>query len=281
MPEIYDICIVSPKSDAEIARTLADSIRRYRLPRTVSIKGDLDYRRILLDCDETPMDGAVREQLDASRFLALICSPDTRQNKNILDRLEYFRNAHSQEEIIAIIVRGEPIDSFPESFIEKKVVRHIMPDMSIVERVDTIEPVAADLRAETRKRQREVLRYETVRITASILGLHPDDLEQRHRARRKRAFMAALSVVGAVCLVAAAIFLRLGYIAKTEGDIAERQTDLSVQIAQRTMQDLPEMFEEEADALGYIDEAIESARGALDEIGLADLLDEPETERGS
>ena len=69
--------------------------------------------------------------------------------------------------------------------------------------------------------------------------------------------------------------------ADTNGAFTERQTDLSVQIAQRTMQDLPEMFEEEADALGYIDEAIESARGALDEIGLADLLDEPETERGS
>jgi hypothetical protein len=247
----------------------------------VSLQGDLDYRRILLDCEDTPLNDKVREQLDASRFLALICSPDTRQNKNILDRLEYFRNAHGQEEIIAIIVRGEPIDSFPESFIEKKVVQHIMPDMSIVERVDTIEPVAADLRAETRKRQREVLRYETVRITASVLGLHPDDLEQRHRTRRKRAVMAALSIVGAVCLAAAAIFLRLGYIAKTEGDIAEQQTELSVQIAERTMQDLPEMFEGEADALEYIDEAIENARGALDDIGLADLLDAPETERGS
>ena len=93
--------------------------------------------------------------------------------------------------------------------------------------------------------------------------------------------MAALSVVGAVCLVAAAIFLRLGYIAKTEGDIAEQQTELSVQIAQRTMKDLPEMFAEEPDALEYVDEAIENARGALDEIGLADLLDAPETESGS
>ncbi len=281
MPEIYDICIVSPKSDERIARTLADSIHNYRLPRTVDLKGDLDYRRILLDCEDTPLDDKVRAQLDGSRFLALICSPDTRQNRNILDRLEYFRNAHGQEEIIAIIVRGEPIDSFPESFIEKKVVRHIMPDMSIVERVDTIEPVAADLRAETGKRQREVLRYETVRITASVLGLHPDDLEQRHRMRRKRAILAALSVVGAVCLAAAAIFLRLGYIAKTEGDIAEEQTELSVQIAQRTIRDLPEMFEGEPDALEYVDEATENAREALDEIGLADLLDVPETERGS
>ncbi len=282
MSERYDICIVSPKNDAEIARTLADSIRRYKLPRTVKIQGEeLDYRRILLDCGDTPMDDAVRAQLDGSRFLALICSPDTRQNRNILDRLEYFRNTHGQEEVIAIIVRGEPIDSFPESFIEKKVVRHIMPDMSVIERIDTIEPVAADLRAQTRRRQREVLRYETVRITASVLGLHPDDLEQRHRARRKKAIMAALSVVGAVCLAAAAIFLRLGYIAKTEGDIAEKQTDLSVQIARRTMEELPEMFEGEPDALGYIDEAIENARGSLDEIGLADLLDAAETERGS
>lgn len=282
MSERYDICVVSPKSDAAIARTLAESIRRYRLPRTVKIQGnDLDYRRILLDCEDTPMDDTVRAQLDGSRFLALICSPDTRQNRNILDRLEYFRTTHGQEEVIAIIVRGEPIDSFPESFIEKKVVRHIMPDMSVIERIDTIEPVAADLRAQTRERQREVLRYETVRITASVLGLHPDDLEQRHRARRKRAIMAVLSVVGAVCLAAAAIFLRLGFIAKAEGDIAEKQTDLSVQIARRTMQELPEMFADEPAALEYVDEAIENARESLDEIGLAELLDTPGTESGS
>ena len=47
------------------------------------------------------------------------------------------------------------------------------------------------------------------------------------------------------------------------------------------MKDLPEMFAEEPEALEYIDEAIENARGALDEIGLADLLDAPETESGS
>ena len=156
-----------------------------------------------------------------------------------------------------------------------------MPDMSIIERVDTIEPVAADLRGNTRKRQQEVLRYETVRITASVLGLHPDELEQRHRTRRKRAIIAALSVVGAVCLAAAAIFLRLGFIAKAEGDIAAKQAELSVQIARRTMQELPGMFADEPAALEYIDEAIDNARGSLDEIGLAELLDAPETESGS
>ena len=185
----------------------------------------------------------------------------------------WFRQIRNNENIVAVIAKGEPVDSFPESFIEKKTVRRILPDMSVVERVETIEPIASDLRANTPAQWRRMLHYETVRIIASVLGLHPDALEQRHRQRRKRTLITALSVVGAVCLVAAGIFLRLGYIAKTEGDIAAEQTRLSVEIAQRTMVELPESFAGEEQALDYIDEAIENARSSLDEIGLGSLLE--------
>jgi hypothetical protein len=110
-----------------------------------------------------------------------------------------------------------------------------------------------------------------------MLGLHPDALEQRQRQRRKRAVMAALSVAAAICLTAAAIFLRLGYIAKTEGDIAEEQTRLSVQIAQRTMRELPASFAGEEQALAYVEEAVDNARSALEELGLDELLDSTES----
>lgn len=222
-----------------------------------------------------------RSMLDGSRYLALICSPATRNNPIILERLARFRETHGSEEIIAVIVEGEPVDSFPESFIEKKAVRHILPDMSVIERIETIEPVAADLRGTTERRRREVLRYETVRITASVLGLHPDALEQRHRSRRRRAAAAALAVVGAICLTAAGIFLRLGLIAKAEGEIAEEQTKLSLSIARRTIEELPASFAGDEQALAYIDEAIAHTRGELDELGLADLLDEAETGGGA
>jgi hypothetical protein len=274
MEEQYDICILSVRRDAELAQKLADSIRRYRLPHGVTLPDGLDYRHILLRQAEDEFDDAARQRLRTCRFLALICSPDTRDHPGILERVRYFRHTHGKECIIAILAEGEPIDSFPESFIEKIKVQHILPDMSVVERIETIEPVAADLRADSKRRWREVLRYETVRITASVLGLHPDALEQRHRRRRRQAIITVLTVVGAVCLFIAGLFLRLGYIAKTEGDIAAKQTQLSLSISRRTMVDLPEAFADEPEALVYIDEAVERARTDLESLGLADLLDE-------
>lgn len=280
--DFHDIYILSVKADVSIARRLGESIRSYRLPSNVKLPEDgLDYRRIVYDCDGAPFDETHREVLDASRFLVMICSPATRNDPEILSRLARFRETHGTEEVIAVIVEGEPVDSFPESFIEKKAVQHILPDMSVVERIETIEPVAADLRANTERRRREMLRYETVRITASVLGLHPDDLEQRQRSRRKRAVLSLLTLVGIVCLAATGIFLRLGLIAKREGDIAAEQTRLSLSIAQRTIEELPASFAGDEQALAYIDEAVERAREGLAELGLEDLLSASETGGGS
>lgn len=270
----YDICILAIPHDAKTAKLLAESLRKYKLPaRTVLPDPSLDYRRILLDTENIPLDEDARERLSACRFLALLCSPGTKNDPIILEKLDLFRKLHGKESVIAVIAEAEPIDSFPESFIEKKIVQRIMPDMSVVERTETIEPVAADLRASTPARWREVLRYETVRIIASVLGLHPDDLEQRHRQRRKKAILIALSIAGIICLSAAAIFIRLGYIAKTEGDIAKEQTRLSTEIAMRTMNELPASFEGDEQALEYVEEAVENARSALEELGLGELLE--------
>ena len=279
MAEKYDIYILSVKNDADEARRLSDSIRSYHLPKNTNLpEPGLDYRHIRLDCENEPFSEAMRQQLHNSRFLVLICSPETKNDPLILEKLGAFRAMHGPAEVVLCISRGEPIDSFPENFIEKKTVQKILPDMSVVERVETIEPVAADLRGNTERRRRELLRYETVRITASVLGLHPDDLEQRHRSRRRRALAVTLAVIGAVCLTAAAIFLRLGLIAREEGKIADEQTRMTVSIVRRTMEELPASFEGEEEALVYIDEAIDHARTALEELGLDPLLEETESE---
>ncbi len=269
----YDICILAIGHDAEKAEILAGSLRKYRLPAgTVLPDPSLNYKRILLDTENALLDDAGRERLEACRWLALLCSPGTKDDPVILEKLNYFRQIHGKESVIPIIADAEPVDSFPEGFIEQKTVRRIMPDMSVIEKTETIEPVAADLRASTPARQKEVLRYETVRITASILGLHPDALEQRHRQRRKRALTIALSIAGVICLTAAAIFIRLGLIAKAEGDIAKEQTRLSTEIAMRTIKELPATFEGNEIALEYINEAVENAKADLAEYGLDELL---------
>ena len=277
MEERFDIYCLSVKGNAEEARKLAKSIGTYRLPKnTILPDPSLSYTRIRIDCENEPFNGKIREELHRSRYLVLICSPETKNDPMILEKLEAFRTMHGSEEIVLCIVQGEPVDSFPESFIEKKTVQKILPDLSVVERVETIEPVAADLRGNTEQRRRELLRYETVRIAASVLGLHPDDLEQRHRGRRRRTIMVMLTAVSVVCLAAAAIFLRLGLIARAEGQIADEQTRLSLTIVQRTIRELPASFEGDSQAQIYITEAIDNARTALRDLDLDSLLQEAE-----
>ena len=274
----YDICIIAVPGDASVAEKLAANIRKYRLPSGVSVSdSELDYRRVLVDASDKPFDDEARLTLDSTRYLAVLCSPETKNSPFILERLAYFREAGKEENIIAVIVRGEPVDSFPESFIEKKTVRKILPDMTVVERVETIEPVASDLRAESRSRWKEVLSYETVRIIASVLGLHPDDLEQRHRMRRRKAAITLVSIIAAVCIIAAGIFAYLGHIAKTEGEIAEQQAALCAEIAERTMKELPEAFKDDPQALEYIEIAVKNAERSLRDIGLDDLISNEQT----
>ncbi len=259
---------------------LGESLRHYRLPGGVAVEPGADWRRVELDVSGSPLDDRARALLDQTRFLIVLCSPEVRSHRGILDRLAYFRDRQGGDHVIAVLVKGEPAESFPENFSEQKLVRHIMPDMSVVERMENIEPIAADLRGDTAAKRKTSLRYETVRITAQVLGLHPDALEQRHRARRKRAVIAALSLAAVVSLTAAGIFLRLGFIAKKEGDIAQEQTRLSSEIAARTIDELPVLFEGDEQALVYVDEAVAVARDALRELGL-DSPDPGETEGGS
>ena len=281
MADSYDICILSLKNDAATAGLLADSIRSYKLPSRLSLpESGVGYQRVLVDDQEAAFDENARDRLENSRFLALLCSPGTRENPDVMSKLACFRDAHGGEGIIPVLVNGEPVHVFPASFYQQRVVKQILPDMSVVERVDIIEPVAADLRAAEPSRRKQMLRYETVRIIALMLGLRPDDLQQRQRQRRKRTVTAAVAMVAAVSLAAAGIFLRLGLIARNEGVIAEEQTRLSVEIARRTMEELPAEFAGDELALAYVNEVTENARVKLEKLELGELLAPAEAENG-
>lgn len=281
MMNIYDICIVSAANDADIAERLADSIRSYRMPADIRIDEGLDYRRIILDTQETAFHEPVRRQLDACRFLILICSSDAKKSRAVEERLLFFSGTHGRDHVIAVLVRDEPADAFPEGFIERKMVKHILPDKRVIERMETIEPIAADLRADTPERRKELLRYETVRIAASVMNLHPDDLEQRHLTRRRKTVRNLVGFALAVTLTVSFIFTFLGFKARSEALIAEEQTRLSIETAERTMKELPASFADEPQALQYIEEAISHAEDALKELGISDLFDQTEGGIGS
>ena len=75
-------------------------------------------------------------------------------------------------------------------------------------------------------------------------------------------------------VVAAGIFAYLGHVARTEGEIADQQAQLCVDIAERTMNELPAAFADDQQALVYIQHAVDNARSSLEELGLDVPADE-------
>ncbi len=275
-----DICILCASGDSGEARTLEGSLASYRLPGGLKQNELPDYRRIVIETDRESLNEQSRGVLAGSRWLLVLCSPLSRSSGPVSEKLTYFRTLHGGDHIIAVLLSGEPGEVMPEGFIEQRLVRQILPDMTVIERVEQIEPVAADLRADTPGRRRRLLRYETTRIVASVLGLHPDALEQRHQTRARRRALLTVAAAAAVCLTAAGLFTRLGLIAAREGSIARQQTAQAVRVAERTMYELPERFAGEDQALAYIEEAVSAARSSLAELGLDDLLDTSGEESG-
>ncbi len=260
----FDICICSTGEDALKAELIRDSILRYRLPKgTAPADPSLSYDRICLDASGAPLNEETCALQDASRYLLLLCSPSARASAAISDRLVRFREKNGRDKIIAVLLSGEPSEAFPPEFIETKQVQRILPDMSIVWETETIEPVASDLRAKDSREARQRLRYETVRIIATVLGLHPDELERRHERRRHRAIRTAALTLSCILALIAGIFLYFGLQAKREGDIYTRQTQIGTEVAERLTEELPAQFKDVPEAQKAIEAIIARAQDEL------------------
>ena len=63
----FDICVVAVKKDGETAKTLADSLRRYRLPAGVALPDPgASYRRVVVDASGSALGPEEKERLEAA-----------------------------------------------------------------------------------------------------------------------------------------------------------------------------------------------------------------------
>jgi len=192
------------------------------------------------DFREAPLDEVIRKRLAGGSFLLVICVPSTKTSEAISETLDYFSGKLGRDDkIIAVLAKGTPEESFPPYFKQAE-----------------IEPVAIDLRGKFERERRHALANGTIRVIATIAGIPPDELEQRHEKRRKKRMTAFLTLTGSIVAAAAVIFTLLGFAAVREGEAAEMQTELSSVMVDRLFTELPPAFQDEPLALEYIDDAI-------------------------
>jgi len=208
--------------DSAVAGYLQKSLEHYKIPKEIQQKcGKERLNRVFRDEEElgvaSDLFNEIEQNLKQSEFLLVICSPRVVESKWCRREIETFIKYHGRESILAVLIEGEPEESFPPILLEEG------------------EPLAADLRG---KNKREVLKHakeRMPRLVAPLLYCSYDDLYQRHRIYKMRRAVALTGLVAAVSLAFGVVTVKQNleitknYTAKLENQsryLAETSTTL-------------------------------------------------------
>ena len=205
--------------DKYAAELLHRQMEAFRLPGNLAKqRGDGRTRitRVFRDKDELPLtnnlEDPIMQALASSEFLIVICSPRIRESLWCSKEIETFISMHGREKILAVLIEGEPEESFPDELLYREETVTDADGTIHTQRIP-MEPLAADIRGKDKKAMKKAMKTELLRLLAPMFSLNYDDLRQRHRERRMKRILTASLSVGAVCLafglVSTAMALRI------------------------------------------------------------------------
>ena len=182
--------------DKYVAENLHKLLESYDLPKNIKTKLNIKgkpIKRVFRDQEELPLssnlEDPIIEALKDSKYLIVICSPRLKESMWCKKEIETFKKLRGRKNIFCVLVEGEPKDSFPKEVLfddDNKTM---------------VEPLAADVRGETKKEVLKKLKSEKLRLIAPIFNLDYDDLRQRHKIRRQKQIIITSLVVAAFCLL--------------------------------------------------------------------------------
>lgn len=204
---VYDAFISYSHSepDAFVAAKLHTMLEHYRISKKLQkISGKKKIDRVFRDREELPLSADlavnIREALENSEFLIVICSPRSVRSEWVQREIETFLETHEKDNVLTVLVEGEPEEAFPEilSYKEEKVIRENGEEEVV--RIKN-EPMAADVRGKNRKEIGKKLRNEFLRILAPMLSCTYDTLNQRHRDYMFRRILAGVGAAAVLALL--------------------------------------------------------------------------------
>ncbi|NLL68040.1 MAG: TIR domain-containing protein [Clostridiaceae bacterium] len=190
--------------DKSVAERLHRLLETFKIPKSIlKNTNKKKIQRVFRDRDELPTSSNLADNisaaLESSEYLIVICSPRTPQSQWVLKEIETFKKLHGQDKILALLIEGEPKDSFPEQLRFVKEVK-TLEDGSVIESTVEVEPLAADIRAATEKEMFKKLKTEVLRLLAPMLNCTYDDLKQRHKERLVKTILTASISISAFFL---------------------------------------------------------------------------------
>ncbi|MBQ7766039.1 MAG: toll/interleukin-1 receptor domain-containing protein [Lachnospiraceae bacterium] len=205
----YDAFISYTHADLDkfVAENLHKELEKFHLPKALAKKrpGKKNrIERVFRDKEELPstsdMNDTIMAALHDSEHLIVICSPRLRESVWCKKEVETFLELRGRENIMAVLVEGEPAESFPEALlfhIEKKETK----DGGIEEIKIPREHFAADVRGKNKRAVKKLIPREVQRLCAGMFHVDFDDIRQRHKEQKMRRTLLLSTIIGAVFFV--------------------------------------------------------------------------------
>lgn len=237
---IYDAFISYRHTELDkfVAENLHKQLEAFKLPGNVSKNktGRTRIERVFRDKDELPLtnnlEDPIMQALQNSEYLIVICSPRLRESLWCKKEIETFIKMHGREKVLAVLIEGEPEESFPDELLyAEEVIKHPDGTEEVVKK--SMEPLAADIRGKDKKAMLKAMRTEMLRLLAPMFSLNYDDLRQRHRERRMKRILTATCIGAAICLVFGAVSTAMALrIQKQKEQIEAQNTEIQAQNAE-------------------------------------------------
>lgn len=188
--------------DSTVAMALHRKIEGYTVPAALRKDGKRHLGRAFRDREEltlgTDLDEKIRNALDESLYLIVVCTRETPNSYWCGQEIDYFLSRYGRENILVVLADGTP-----ESSIPAQLRFEYAKDGTVLR---SLEPLCADLVSRSDRLSVKLLTAlsrlgdEFLRLAAAMLICSFDDLKQRKRRRNRRMLLTtsavALTIIG-------------------------------------------------------------------------------------
>ncbi len=187
----------SPLSIA-VAKKLLRLIEGYVVPKSLRPNRGRKLGSVFRDRDELVASGdlssELKEALDRSEYLIVICTPESTSSRWMELEISYFLQKHSRKNLLTVLASGTPDTAFPNA------IACDFPNN--IEDTTNIQPSEIDIRAKNIRSTLAKLRRERFRIFAALLHCPYDVLVQRNQKR-------ILSISAAIAAISLSVTILL------------------------------------------------------------------------
>ncbi|MGF0524158.1 toll/interleukin-1 receptor domain-containing protein [Agrobacterium pusense] len=208
--------------DERFATKIHRELERIKIPLDLvaglpqGLQSSSRMRPIFRDKDELPstssLPDTLQENLRASAYLIVICSPDSAMSRWVNEEIRYFQSLGRSQRILCIIVRGSPT-----AYSETNEGGALSPLLGADDRP---LPLAADITGPNANISREIMR-----LGAGMLRAGFDILYKREARRRRTLFMTSVALAAASIGVIGFLGLK---VLTSEGSISEQRNQASI-----------------------------------------------------